>query len=460
MTMALPSLTDSKRTFLADPKLQEMAEIRELNVEAKMYEVDRLKGQIEYPNNYPSTMFVGEDDFLFGDVVFDKESKHQSVSAFRRAGPRRNVIFVGKEVRAAIVSCGGLCPGLNNIIVELVRTLWFGYGVRHISGIRYGYRGFYDPTFRPYMKLTPEVCLGAEKEGGSILGSSRGGFNLEKLVQAVDYNGFDQVYIIGGDGTHRGAMALAEEIKKRGLKTVVVGLPKTVDNDLPLIDYSFGFFTAVGRAVDAIRAASIEAACYPYCVGLVKLMGRSAGFVAAHAALASGVCDICILPEVPVDIDSITNQVRDSMVASGTCIMIVAEGASNHFFKDGNQASDPSGNPIIPDVGQFLKKELITRLGSEYPDFTVKYIDPSYMIRSVKADSYDAYQSLILAQNAVHGAMAGFTGFSSGIVNNKTVYIPFKIITAVSATLRPKGRTIERLNLATKQQRKWRTSRL
>jgi len=458
--MALPSLTDSKRTFLADPKLQEMAKVRELKVEAKMYDVDKLEGQKKYPNNYPSTMFVGEDDFLFGDVVFDKESEKQTISTFRRAGPRKNIVFVGKEVRAAIVSCGGLCPGLNNIIVELVRTLWFGYGVRHISGIRFGYRGFYDPAFRPYIELTPEVCQGAEKEGGSILGSSRGGFNLEKQVQAIDYNGFDQVYIIGGDGTHRGAMKIADEIKNRGLKTVVIGLPKTVDNDLPLIDYSFGFFTAVDRAVEAIRAASIESSCYPYCVGLVKLMGRSAGFVAAHAALASGVCDICILPEVPVDLESIISQVRDSMVASGTCIMIVAEGASNHFLKGDIQDKDPSGNPVIPDVGQFLKKQLMTRIGSEYPGFTVKYIDPSYMIRSVKADSYDAYQSLVLAQNAVHGAMAGFTGFSSGIVNNKTVYIPFRIITAVSATLRPQGRTIERLNLATKQQRKWRSSRL
>merc|ERR1719479_503333 len=145
-------------------------------------------------------------------------------------------------------------------------------------------------------------------------------------------------------------MKLAEEIKNRGLRTVVVGLPKTVDNDLPLIDYSFGFFTAVGRAVDAIRAASIESSCYPYCVGLVKMMGRSAGFVAAHAALASGVCDICIVPEVPVDLESIINQVRDSMVASGTCIMIVAEGASNHFMEADTQEKDPSGNPIIPNV--------------------------------------------------------------------------------------------------------------
>jgi 6-phosphofructokinase 1 len=458
--MTIASLTDSKRTFLSDPKVQELAVSHELKFEAKIFDVDKLEGHDELPNNYPSTRFVGEDDFLFADVVFNKSSEKQCLSVFRRAGPRKNIVFVGNKVRAAIVSCGGLCPGLNNIIVELVRTLWFGYGVRHISGIRYGYRGFYDPSFRPYMELTPEVCLGAEKEGGSILGSSRGGFNLEKLAQAIDYNGFDQVYIIGGDGTHRGALKLAVEIKNLGLKTVIVGLPKTVDNDLPLIDYSFGFFTAVGRAVDAIRAASIEAHSYPYCVGLVKLMGRSAGFVAAHAALSSGVCDICIVPEVPVDLDSIINQVKDSMVASGTCIVIIAEGASNHFLKCEAQEKDPSGNPIIPDVGLFLKKTLIGRLGSEYPDFTVKYIDPSYMIRSVKADSYDAYQSLILAQNAVHGAMAGFTAFSSGVVNNKTVYIPFKIITAVSATLRPKGRTIERLNLATQQQRKWRSSRL
>jgi len=451
-------MTKSKRTLLSNLKLGKVAESFDIKLDANIYDVEMLEGKHNYPNNYPSTEFVGED-FLMRDITFNRVNGTHSVSSFRRAGPRKNIAFVGNKVRAAIVSCGGLCPGLNNIIVELVRTLWFGYGVRHIYGVRYGYRGFYSPSYRPYAELTPEGCQGAEKEGGSILGSSRGGFHLEKIIQAIDYNNFDQVFIIGGDGTHRGAMKIANEIKKQRLRTVIVGLPKTVDNDLPFIDWSFGFFTAVGRAVDALRAASIEASSYPYCVGLVRVMGRSAGFVAAHAALASGVCDICIVPEVPVKLDSIVKQIKESMVVSGTCIVVVAEGASKLFLEEVRE-KDPSGNPIIPDVGMFLKKELISRIGPEHPDFTVKYINPSYMIRSVKAESYDAYQSLVLAQNAVHGAMAGFTAFSSGIMNNKSVYIPFGVMTSVSRVLRAKGRTIERVNLVTKQQRQWRRSKL
>jgi len=400
-----------------------------------------------------------DDQFVTSDIVWDyknSESKNKA-ACFMRAGPRSTVVFKPENVRACIVSCGGLCPGLNNIIEEIVRALWFNYSVDEIYGIRWGYRGFYLPTRRkwPFVKLTPERVQNINKLGGSILGSSRGGFDLEKIVEAIEHFGFNQVYIIGGDGTHKGALRIAQRVKELNLKVAVVGLPKTIDNDIAVIDRSFGFRTAVEQAVKAVKAAEVEAYSQLNCVGLVRLMGRDAGFVAAHTALASGSCDMCIVPEVKCDLKNVLSTVEECCYLSGTCVIVVAEGAAKHFVESSGK-SDASGNKVIPDVGAFLKKEILAHLKKVGLDpCSVKYIDPSYMIRSVPANAFDALSTLVMAHNAVHGAFAGYTAFSSGIVNNKSVYIPMQVIVGSKhVSLNPKGRTWERVQLVLRNKRK------
>jgi len=242
---------------------------------------------------------IGDDDFILHTIVRKGKTKVHCKS-FRRAGPRQYTHFDPKEVKAAIVTCGGLCPGLNNVIREIVLSLHNLYGCDEVYGIRGGYNGFYDSTLK-LIHLTPEAVENIHQKGGTILGSSRGGFDLEKIIAFLEESGVNQLYIIGGDGTHRGANKVAMECIARGMNVSVAGIPKTIDNDIGLIDRSFGFQTSVEAAQNAIQAAKVEATCnIPRGIGIVKLMGRSSGFIASHATLSSNDVDLCLVPEVPI----------------------------------------------------------------------------------------------------------------------------------------------------------------
>ena len=203
--------------------------------------------------------------------------------AFVRAGPRKELHFNPKTVNAAIVTCGGLCPGLNNVIREITRSLFYLYGIQgKCYGILGGYHGFYDPATPP-VELTPESVLHIHNQGGTILGSSRGGFDIDKIVDFIKKKNIRQLYVIGGDGTHRGAFKIHETCMEKGLHVAVAGIPKTIDNDVDYIDRSFGFITSVESAQAAISAAKTEAMCnLPNGIGIVKLMGRSSGYIAAQ----------------------------------------------------------------------------------------------------------------------------------------------------------------------------------
>ncbi|KAL0330398.1 UNVERIFIED_CONTAM: ATP-dependent 6-phosphofructokinase [Sesamum radiatum] len=263
--------------------------------------------------------FVDMDDSVPQKIVVHKDS--QRGVHFRRAGPRQRVYFAPEEVHACIVTCGGLCPGLNTVIREIVHSLDYMYGATKVLGI--------------------------------------------------------DVYIIGGDGTQKGAAVIYEEIRKRGLKVVVAGIPKTIDNDIPVIDRSFGFDTAVEEAQRAINAAHVEAESAENGIGVVKLMGRYSGFIAMYATLASRDVDCCLIPESP-------------------------------FYLEG-------------------RKLFILIIGNK--KLTQYIADPTYMIRAIPSNAADNVYCTLLAQSAVHGAMAGYTGFTSGLVNGRQTYIPFNRIT-------------------------------
>ncbi|KAG0567914.1 hypothetical protein KC19_7G171400 [Ceratodon purpureus] len=399
--------------------------------------------------------FVEDTDVVARDVVVNIDDMGHGVH-FRRAGPREKIYFKPEEVRACIVTCGGLCPGINTVIREIVCGLWTQYGVRDIYGIDGGYRGFYS---RNTIDLTPKIVNDIHKRGGTFLQTSRGGHDTAKIVDSIQDRDINQVYIIGGDGTQKGANAIYEECKKRGLKVVVAGIPKTIDNDIDVIDKSFGFDTAVEEAQRAINAAHVEAESVQNGIGLVKLMGRYSGYIAMHATLASRDVDLCLIPEVPFYMDGpggLIEFVRKRLRESGHMVIVVAEGAGQELMAECsggiNKLKDASGNKLLLDVGLWLCSTLKEHFQKEFKEpLNLKYIDPTYMVRAIPSNASDNVYCTLLAHSAIHGAMAGYCGFTAGPVNNRHCYIPIKRVVATSRNVNVADRMWARLMSSTNQ---------
>ncbi|MEM5946930.1 ATP-dependent 6-phosphofructokinase [Spirochaetia bacterium 38H-sp] len=348
-----------------------------------------------------------------------------------KAGPRQKIFFDPKHVHAAIATCGGLCPGLNDVIRSIVRCLWLRYGVRRISGIQYGYRGLLPESSYPIIPLDPDVVDDIHKIGGTMLGSSRGGGErTEELVDALERLNINILFTIGGDGTQKGSLKIANEIEKRGLKIAVVGIPKTIDNDLSFIEKSFGFETAVSLAAQAVSAAHTEAHSAINGVGLVKVMGRESGFIAAHTALAVHEANFVLIPEVPFELEGdngLLAHLERRLARRNHAVIIVAEGAAEELMH-GEAHTDESGNKILPDVGIFLKDKIKAYFKEKNIPVNLKYIDPSYMIRSAPACASDSVYCSRLGTNAVHAAMAGKTKVLIGLVHNTFVHLPIEAV--------------------------------
>ncbi|KAG6488590.1 hypothetical protein ZIOFF_049837 [Zingiber officinale] len=342
------------------------------------------------------------------------------------------VYFESDEVHACIVTCGGLCPGLNTVIREIVCGLYDMYGVTKVLGIDGGYRGFYA---RNTITFTPKSVNDIHKRGGTIIGTSRGGHDTLKIVDSIQDRGINQVYIIGGDGTQKGASAIFEEIQKRGLKVSIAGIPKTIDNDIMVIDKSFGFDTAVEEAQRAINAAHVEAESVENGIGVVKLMGRYSGFIAMYATLASRDVDCCLIPESPFYLEGkggLLEFIERRLKENGHMVIVVAEGAGQDLIAKSMQSmdhQDASGNKLLLDVGLWLSQKIKDHFSNHKMSITLKYIDPTYMIRAVPSNASDNVYCTLLAHSAIHGAMAGYTGFIVGPVNGRHAYIPFHRIT-------------------------------
>ncbi|KAK6941433.1 Phosphofructokinase domain, partial [Dillenia turbinata] len=375
--------------------------------------------------------FVNVDDTVQQKIVVHKNSPRGI--HFRRAGPRQKVYFDSDEVHACIVTCGGLCPGLNTVIREIVCGLSHMYGVTKILGIEGGYRGFYA---RNTITLNPKVVNDIHKRGGTILGSSRGGHDTAKIVDSIQDRGINQVYILGGDGTQKGASVIFEEIRRRGLKVAVAGIPKTIDNDIPVIDKSFGFDSAVEEAQRAINAAHVEAESVENGIGVVKLMGRYSGFIAMHATLASRDVDCCLIPESPFYLEGsggLFEYIEKRLKENGHMVIVIAEGAGQDLLSESMRSAeqqDASGNKLLQDVGLWISQKIKDHFARRNKiTINLKYIDPTYMIRAIPSNAADNVYCTLLAQSAVHGAMAGYTGFTVGPVNGRHSYIPFYRIT-------------------------------
>jgi 6-phosphofructokinase 1 len=359
-----------------------------------------------------------------------------AMPAFEPGGPREYLYFDPAGLRAGIVTCGGLCPGLNNVIRGLVLELAENYGVAGILGFRNGYQGLVDGC-EP-VTLTPALVAGIHNRGGTILGTSRGGQDEGEIVATLARLGVSVLFVVGGDGTLRGAQAIADAAAAQGVTLAVVGVPKTIDN---YIDHSFGFQTAFARAADSIQAAHTEAASIPHGVGLVKLMGRHSGFIACYAALANHDVDFVLIPEVPFGLDGDAGFLcclRRRVQRHGHAVIVVAEGAGQDLIAR-DRTRDASGNVRLADIGQLLRERIAGDFAAAGTELSLRYVDPGYAIRSVTANGYDAVYCLRLAQAAVHAAMAVRTAMVVGRWHGRFVHLPISLATGSRNQVDPNG---------------------
>jgi 6-phosphofructokinase 1 len=389
--------------------------------------------------------FVDDDNCILHDVSVSSVNKEKTAYSFEQAGPRAQSYFDASKVRAGIVTCGGLCPGINNVIRTIVMQLHHNYGVQRIHGFRYGFQGFIPSYQHEIMDMTPENVRNIHNLGGSILSSSRGPQDPSEIVDCLKRNNIQILFCIGGDGTLHGAHAIAEEVERRKEKISIICIPKTIDNDIPYCVKTFGFETAFSKAVEAVQAAHSEAYGRNYGVVIIKLMGRNSGFIAANTSLACPDVNFVLIPEVPFTIQGEKGLLRTLERSFETkkkqgrhphSVIVVAEGAGQDLLGNNGEERDASGNIRFKDIGFFLKENIQKYFKDRYP-VNIKLIEPSYMIRSLPANPHDAIFCYYLADHAVHAAMAGKTDMMVGYWNGHFTHVPLEVVNKNQKRINP-----------------------
>jgi len=392
--------------------------------------------------------FVADEERILYDESLSSIRKYLERGidppAFEAAGPRDRIYFKPEDVTAAIVTCGGLCPGLNDVIQGIVQSLYFHYGVRRILGIRYGFKGLVENSGLEPIPLDPAAVNQIHTRGGTMLGSSRGPQPVEAMVDFMVRRGINLLFTIGGDGTQRGAMALVEEIQKRKLEIAVIGVPKTIDNDVLFVEKSFGFETAYSVATTVLLSAHAEAVGACNGIAIVKLMGRESGLLTATAAVASGEVNFTLVPEVPFDLDppnGFLAALERRILKRHHALVVVAEGAGQDLITKGSaeRERDASGNPKLADIGGFLQERVKTYFKDRGIEAVVRYIDPSYMVRSLQAFPSDRMYCLRMAHAAVHAAMSGRTGMLVGSWKSQLTHVPIEAVVTGRKSLDPES---------------------
>lgn len=393
------------------------------------FSISRL-GECRIPSPMCGMHFVEEDEHVLFDsdlrIIEDYLKAGRTPPVFETAGPRERIYFDPSKLKCGIVTCGGLCPGLNDVIRAIVMSLFHHYGVRNVFGFPYGYEGLTYRHKHTPLELTPKSVARIHEEGGTILGSSRGPQDVGEMVDTLERMNVGILFTIGGDGTLKGAQAIAEEAVRRGLKISVIGVPKTIDNDISYVQRSFGFETAVSEAGGAILSAHTEATGARNGIGLVKLMGRESGFIAAYAAVAYNDVNYCLVPEIPFSLEGFLKILEERLEKKGHAVIVVGEGAGQDLMQS-SQERDASGNVRFGDIGVFLRDKINSHFKGLGKEVTLKYIDPSYMIRSVPANAHDSAFCLLLGQNAVHAGMAGRTNMVVGDWGNAFTHVPIPV---------------------------------
>jgi 6-phosphofructokinase 1 len=375
-------------------------------------------------------------------LVHDPQEPPVSGLQFELAGPRARLFFDPAQTRAGIVTCGGLCPGLNNVIRSVFHELHHAYGAKEVLGFRGGYQGIDPVRGAEPIVLSPALVDGIHKEGGTVLGTSRGPVDVGVAVENLIRRGVHLLFTIGGDGTQRGGNELFQEARRRGHALSVVGIPKTVDNDVPFVTRTFGYLTAVQEAAKVLHRAHTEARSVVNGVALVKLMGRHAGFIAAGATIASQDVNFTLVPEVPFRLEGpngflavLEQRVRER----GHAVVVVAEGAGQDLLQESATDQDASGNVKLKDIGSFLRGKIEAHFQAQKLAMVMRYFDPSYLVRSSPANSEDAILCDLFGRHAVHAAMAGKTGLVIGYLHDRFIHVPIEVLTSRKKSLDPDG---------------------
>ncbi len=375
-------------------------------------------------------------------IAHDPKSPPAAGLLFELAGPRAKLFFDPKQTRAGIVSCGGLCPGLNNVIRSLFRELHFTYGVQEVLGFQDGYQGLDPARGAEPLMLTPEFVDDIHKEGGTVLGTSRGPVDTKIAVDNLIQRGVNMLFTVGGDGTQRGGNDLFQEAKRRGHALAVVGVPKTVDNDVAFVARTFGYLTAVEEAAKVLTCAHTEAHSVQNGIALVKLMGRHAGFIAGGATIASQEVNFCLIPEVPFALGGergFLAALQRRIEKRAHAVIVVAEGAGQNLLAASGGEHDASGNAKLKDIGPFLRERSEAHFKAVNIPVTLRYFDPSYIVRSVPADAEDAILCDLFARHAVHAAMAGKTGLVIGHLHDHFIHVPIEMLAKEKKRVDPDG---------------------
>ena len=395
------------------------------------------------PARFPSPLlrFISDDTRI--PLVMEQRTGRPPSAAvtFERAGARERLYFDARKVRAGIVTCGGLCPGLNNVIRSVFMQLHHGYGVAEVLGFRCGYRGL-DPShgLEPLV-LTPDYVNDIHKHGGTVLGTSRGPVDPDVAVANLARRGVNMLFCVGGDGTQRGALELYETARAKGIELAVVGIPKTIDNDVAYVARTFGHQTALEIARSVIDAAHTESKSVENGISIVKLMGRDAGFIAAGATIASQDVNFTLIPESPFMLDGpggFLAALKTRILKRHHAVVVIAEGAGQNLMPVANGA-DASGNKNLQDIGPFLRDRVAAFFKAEGIGVTVRYIDPSYIVRSQPADAEDAILCDQYARHAAHAAMAGKTGVLIGCLHDAFIHVPIPALRGHTQRVDPDG---------------------
>ncbi len=385
-------------------------------------------GEARFPS--PIKRTVSDNLSVPEHIISNKQKVGKNNLNFELAGPREKLYFDPAKTKAGIVTCGGLCPGLNDVIRSLYLELTHAYDVHEVYGFKWGYKGLLPENDAP-VKLTAEFVDDIHKEGGTVIGTSRGPVDVEKAVDNLVKMGINILFTIGGDGTQRGGNALFQEAKKRGHDLSVVGIPKTIDNDVAFVSRTFGYLTAVEEACQVLDRAHIEARSVENGISLVKLMGRNAGFIAAGATVASQDVNFLLVPEVPFKLDGeggFLSVLKKRILDRKHALIVVAEGAGQDLLAGKDAGRDASGNLLLNDIGIFLRDEIVSFFKNEKIPVVMRYIDPSYLIRSSPANAEDSILCDLFARNAVHAAMAGKTGLVIGYLHDKFIHVPIELM--------------------------------
>ncbi|WP_027716602.1 ATP-dependent 6-phosphofructokinase [Desulfuromonas sp. TF] len=405
------------------------------------FTIERL-GECRFPSPMQGVRFTLDSERIMYHSRFDEIEgcigDGGEPPTLELAGPRERIFFEPAKTACGIVTCGGLCPGINDVIRAVTLSLHHHYGVRKVYGFRYGYEGLVKRLGHTPLDLTPEAVGHIGELGGTILASSRGPQKPAEMVDNLEELGIGVLFTVGGDGTLKGAGALAAEARRRGLPLSIIGIPKTIDNDISFVQKTFGFETAVTEAHRAIYAAHVEAGGARNGIGLVKLMGRDSGFIAAFASLIDSQVNFCLIPEAPFSLAGFLGALQRRLESRGHAVVVVAEGAGQELLA-ATAERDTSGNIKFGDIGTFLRDAIKWHFAARSMEVTLKYIDPSYIIRSQPANTHDSALCLLLGHSAVHAGMAGRTNMVVGFWNHQFTHVPITLATSARKKIDPEG---------------------